>query len=46
MLPLLKKSLQLPALRKNCDSYGNPIQDNYRPVLPLNGRNLFHFKAM
>jgi len=43
---LIRRDGLLPALRKNCDSYGNPIQDNYRPVLPLNGRNLFHFKAM
>ena len=45
-LAMNKKSLQLPALRKNCDSYGNPIEDNYRPVQGLNSRNLFHFKAM
>jgi len=40
---LLRKNGLLPALRKNKDSYGNYIQDNYRPVQDNTGRTLWHF---
>jgi len=34
----------LPALRKNLDSKGDVLQDNYRPTQGINGRNVYHYQ--
>ena len=38
-------SFQLNALRKNVDADEKPLDDNYRPTQPLNGRSIEHFEA-
>ena len=40
---LCLKHFQLTALRKNIDTDGNPLVDNFRPTQALNDRTLYHY---
>ena len=37
--------MQIAALKKNVDMYGDEIQDNYRPTQALNNRTVYHHVA-